>query len=513
MPAEETIWILEDQLQHDHPALVSRPKSGARLLFIESEARCRHLRYHQQRLVLLLSAMRHFASARKQEGWKVDCHSVGDTPDVETGLRRHLAAHNPAVVRVMDSSDWTTRQAVSALPRKLGFKLESMPTNQFLVPDSEFKAWAGTSKRLLMENHYRRVRRKQGWLMAPDGAPEGGAWNLDADNRKTFAAWNKAGRPLPPPAPKAAPDALTRAAIAEVERLFPDHPGQAAAFAYPVTREDSLAWLRDFIRHRLPNFGPYEDLMASADPRLFHSVLTPMLNLGLLRPAECVEAAIAAWRAGKAPLNSVEGFVRQIAGWREFVNGVYQLRMPEYATLNALGASRPLPAFFYSGETPMRCLATVLRQLLDTGFNHHIQRLMVLGNFLLLAGVRPQEALRWFNEMYVDAHDWVMAANVLGMVLHADGGFMATKPYAAGPGYISRMSDYCKGCRFRPDQREGADACPFHALYWNFIGTHAPRFARNPRMAVIIRSWEAKAPSEKRAIRARAEAFLGSLES
>jgi len=271
-----------------------------------------------------------------------------------------------------------------------------------------------------------------------------------------------------------------------------------------------LRWLESFVATRLAGFGPWEDLMVEGEALLFHSVISPLINLGLLTPRECIEQAIAAYARGAAPLNSVEGFVRQIAGWREFINGVYWLKMPEYAGVNGLDAQRPLPDFFYTGETDMNCLRQCVTQVKATGFNHHIQRLMVLGNFLLLGGVRPAEALRWYLEMYVDAHDWVMAANVLGMVLHADGGFMATKPYAAGSGYISRMSNYCDGCRYQPKLKTGPEACPFNYLYWDFYARHEKRFARNPRIGMALKKLAKKSPAERQAIRASAEEFWAS---
>jgi deoxyribodipyrimidine photolyase-related protein len=252
-------------------------------------------------------------------------------------------------------------------------------------------------------------------------------------------------------------------------------------------------------------------MMSTTKPYLYHSVLSPLLNLGLLTPRECIEAAIAAYERGAAPLNSVEGFVRQIAGWREFINGVYWLRGPEYQTLNALGATRPLPDWFYTADTDLNCLHHVLGQTLELGWNHHIQRLMILGNFLLIAGIDPQQALRWFNEMYVDAFDWVMAANVIGMSLHADGGYMATKPYAAGAGYINRMSNYCAGCRYNPDERLGPDACPFNYLYWNFYAEHRDRFVHNQRVSMMIKTWDKKPPAEQTRIRDQSRKFLEKL--
>jgi deoxyribodipyrimidine photolyase-related protein len=297
-----------------------------------------------------------------------------------------------------------------------------------------------------------------------------------------------------------------------VNREFSDHPGDVSKFWLPVEREGALRWLRSFIDERLPQFGTFEDMMAEGEPFLFHSVLSPLLNLGLLTPRECVEAAIKAYNTGKAPLNSVEGYVRQIVGWREFINGVYWLRGPDYKELNSLGASHRLPAFFYDGETTMNCLHHVLSQTVDLGWNHHIQRLMVIGNFCLIAGINPQEALRWYNEMYVDAYDWVMAPNVIGMSLFADGGFMATKPYAATSTYINRMSNYCQHCRFDPAQKTGPEACPFNYLYWHFIDLHGEKFATNPRMRTLVGSWMNRSDSSKEAVRQSAAEFLRQLD-
>ncbi len=301
--------------------------------------------------------------------------------------------------------------------------------------------------------------------------------------------------------------------IAEVEEWFPEAPGRAENLWLPVTRREALLWLEDFIANRLPLFGDYEDTMVAGEPRLYHSLLSAPINLGLLDPLECVNAAVAAYRQGAAPLNAVEGFVRQIIGWREFINGIYWLRMPGYTALNELHAERPLPGFFYSGKTEMRCLRTVIEETRKTAFNHHIQRLMVLGNFLLLAGINPAEAFRWFSEMYVDAFEWVMAANVIGMTLHADGGFMATKPYASSGAYINRMSDYCRGCAYSPTMKTGPRACPYNLLYWHFYDRHAERFAANPRASMMVHAWRKRPATEREEILREAEAFLATLDA
>ncbi|MEI6340703.1 MAG: cryptochrome/photolyase family protein [Verrucomicrobiota bacterium] len=503
-----TAWILGDQLSLGHAALAGLDPARDVVLMVESRARGAHRRYHKRKLVLVYSAMRHYAEDLRRSGWRVDYHRLEDTPSFPSALSAHVRRFQPDAIRVMEASDWTTTEALPRMAATAGVALEVLPTNLFLVGRDEFREWAGGSRRLLMEHHYRRVRRGLGLLMEADGTPSGGTWNLDAENRLGVAEWRKAGAPRPPSVGWEPPDACTREVMTWVDREFAGHPGDVGGFGWPVERAGALRWLQRFVEERLPQFGPFEDLMVTGEPGLFHSMLTPMLNLGLLGPLECARAAETAWREGRVPLASAEGFVRQVVGWREFVNGVYWLKGPGYATSNGLGAERSLPGWFWTGKTELKCMATVLGEALDTGYNHHIQRLMVLGNFLLLTGVRPGEALRWFNEMYVDAQDWVMAANVLGMALHADGGFMATKPYAAGGAYLSRMSDYCDGCRYSPKVRTGKGACPFNLWYWRFMDLHAQRFASNPRMATIVRSWAKRPEPDRRQVLADAEAAL-----
>jgi len=503
-----TVWILGDQLHEEHPALARADRRQDRVLFIESRQSSEEVRYHQIRLVLIFSAMRHRAAALRKEGWKVDYVELAD--DFTGALRAHVQSHQPSALLMQEPSQYAFRQRLPHLARELGIPIQTLPTNQFLLAEAEFRDWAGDHPHLRMENHYRRMRLKLDILIERNGQPTGGAWNYDADNRQTANAFARSRLRVPVRA-QATPDALTQKVIATVQGEFPTHPGNAADFWLPVTRTGAVAWLRDFITHRLEHFGPWEDMMLAGEPTLFHSVLTPLLNIGLLTPRECVDAAVAAFHDGGAPLASVEGFVRQIIGWREFVNGVYWHRMPGYEELNALAARRPLPPWIYTGETEMNCLREVIGQVVRTGYNHHIQRLMVLGNFFLLGGFSPAAVLRWYLEMYVDAHDWVMAANVIGMVLHADGGYMATKPYAAGAGYIHKMSNYCAGCRYRPEARTGPDACPFNYLYWNFYATHEKRFATNARVGMMLKTWNKKTASEKVQVRREATAFLDAL--
>ena len=510
-----TVWILADQLSATNTALLSAKKGHDRLLFIESRRSFGKLPYHRHRLMLLLSAMRHFAAERKADGWEVDYRGLADSPDMLAPLAAHCDACNPSEIIITSPNNHDESQALESLRRKLPCPLRIIPSRQFLCSREDFEELAQGKKRLLMENFYREMRRRTGLLMEADGKPTGGEWNYDAENRGTFPDWKKAGSPLPeriagtPPRPPL--DSLTREVAADLETWFPSAPGKAADFAIPVTRMASLQWLEHFIAKRLPDFGTWQDLMIQGKPDMFHSIISPMLNIGLLDPLECAKAAEAAYRGGKVPLPAAEGFIRQIIGWREFVNGVYWLKMPAYAELNALEAERPLPAFFYDANTDLNCLHETLKEVLRGGFNHHIQRLMILGNFLLLTGIRPRDALRWFNEMYIDAHDWVMAANLLGMALHADGGFMATKPYAAGGSYIRKMSNYCDTCIYSPEIKTGEGACPFNLLYWNFYDVHQDRFASNPRAAMPVRSWRKRPESERQRIITEARLYLASL--
>jgi deoxyribodipyrimidine photolyase-related protein len=388
-----------------------------------------------------------------------------------------------------------------------GLPVEIREDTRFLCPLPRFRAWAGDRKSLRMEFFYREMRRATGLLMDAPDQPTGGQWNFDHDNRKALDPGTR-----PPPPRAFAPDDITREVMALVAREFPDHFGTLDAFAWPVTQQEARAALDDFIAHRLPRFGDYQDAMAEGETVLFHALISAAMNCGLLLAREACEAAERAYRAGDAPLNAVEGFIRQILGWREYVRGVYWLRMPEYRATNALEARRKLPWFWWSGETAMACLAAVVRQTRDLAYAHHIQRLMVMGNFALIAGINPDEVNDWFMVVYADAYEWVELPNTHGMALHADGGVMASKPYAASGAYINRMSDHCRGCAYDVKQATGPRACPFNYLYWDFMARNAERLARNPRMAMPLRTLARMEPKKLQAMRADARAFLDAME-
>jgi deoxyribodipyrimidine photolyase-related protein len=351
-----------------------------------------------------------------------------------------------------------------------------------------------------MEFFYREQRQQHEVLMEGD-VPAGGRWNFDADNRESFGA---AGPGLMPPRTSFPPDAITQEVIALVDAQFAHHPGTLHGFAWPVTRVQALRSLQAFVDERLPLFGPWQDAMWPGDPWLYHAQLSAALNLKLLNPREVVAAAEQAWRAGHAPLASVEGFIRQILGWREYVRGIYWTQMPGYLERNALGATHDLPAWYWTGDTDMACLRDALAQTVAHGYANHIQRLMVTGLYALMLGVEPRQVHAWYLAVYVDAVEWVELPNTLGMSQYADGGLMGSKPYIATGKYIQRMSPHCEGCRYDPAQRAGDSACPFTTLYWDFLMRHETMLAGNRRVALQVKNLARLSDVEKQAIRDRA---------
>jgi deoxyribodipyrimidine photolyase-related protein len=354
-----------------------------------------------------------------------------------------------------------------------------------------------------MELFYRVMRERTGILMRSDGKPEGERWNFDAENRKPLPRNAR----LPKPA-RFTPDPVTREVLDLVAERFGHHFGALEPFRFAVTREQALEALGHFVETALPWFGDYQDAMKQGEDWLFHSALSQYLNCGLLDPREVCDAALEAWRQGRVPLNSVEGFIRQILGWREYVRGIYWLKMPGYARLNALDAKRPLPWFYWTGETDLNCLRQTLSQTRREALSHHIQRLMVTGNFALLIGVLPEEICAWYLAVYADAYEWVELPNTLGMVMHADGGYLGSKPYAASGNYINKMSDFCRHCRYDVTRKDGPDACPLNYLYWNFLIENRRKLARNPRLSQAYRTLDRLPPARIEAIANDSRSFL-----
>jgi deoxyribodipyrimidine photolyase-related protein len=496
--------ILGDQLDADSGALQAIDRARDVVLMMEVMDEATYVPHHKQKIVLVLSAMRHFAEELREAGYQVDYVRLDDTAnsgsfagEIQRAVRRHQASG----IVVTHPGEHRVLTGLQALASQTGLPVELIEDNRFFSTPAQFAAWATPRREWRMEFFYRHMRTVTGLLM--DGAkPAGGQWNFDAANRKSWPRLRAVPERLRFP-----PDATTQAVIDLVERLLPDHFGTLDGFAWAVTRADAERALDDFIAHHLPCFGDYQDAMRAGAPFLHHGLISPYLNIGLLDPRRVCALAERAYRQGAAPINAVEGFIRQILGWREYVRGVYWHLMPGYAHGNALGADQPLPAFYWNGETDMACVRDVVGTIRRHGYAHHIQRLMVTGNLALLWGVRPAEIEAWYLAVFVDAFDWVELPNTHGMAIHADGGLMASKPYAASGAYIDRMSNYCRGCRYDPGQRHGKDACPMTLLYWDFLARHETRFAAHPRMKLVMDALSRLPRDAREAIRADAAAL------
>jgi len=497
--------VMGDQLSEGLPTLVDMDPAHDVVLMLELAEECGHVPHHQQKIVLFLSAMRHFAAGLRERGFAVDYVRLDDPANTGsfTGeLERALARHHARRLVLTEPGEWRVQQMAEGWAQRFGLPVEICPDTRFFASRARFRAWAKGRRGWRMEHFYREMRREHAVLMQ-GGEPVGGAWNYDAENRKRLPA----GSALPARR-RFLPDDLTREVMVLVAARFGGNFGTLDGFGWAVTRSDALTALDHFIADALPRYGDYQDAMQAGAPFLYHSLLSPALNLGLLLPREVCEAAEAAWLAGQAPLNAVEGFIRQVLGWREYVRGIYWTLMPDYADSNALGADRPLPEFYWTGETSMRCLREAIAHTRDHAYSHHIQRLMLTGNFALLAGVTPREIERWYLAVYADALEWVEMPNTLGMAVFADGGRMASKPYAASGAYINRMSDFCGGCAYDVAQKTGPRACPFNYLYWAFLIRHRSQLGGNPRMAMSYRTLDGWSEARQQACVAEAEAFL-----
>jgi deoxyribodipyrimidine photolyase-related protein len=518
------VLVLGDQLTQDSAAFDGFDPACDAVWMAEVAEESTHVWSHKARIAMFLSAMRHFRDSLRERGWTVHYRPLTDAAN-SGSFRGELTATTsrlcPQRLIWVKPGEWRVQTSLESTARALGVDFEVRLDRHFFCSGEEFARHARGRKQLRMEFFYRELRRKHRVLMDGD-EPLGGAWNFDAENRESFGKTGP-GEAEPPVA--FAPDALTREVLALVEKRFAKHPGSLARFDWPVTSEQARAALDDFVAHRLPHFGRYQDAMWTGrdasrpatecrqDAFLYHSRLSAAMNLKLLDPRVVVAEAERAYRKGRAPLASVEGLIRQILGWREYVRGIYWQFMPRYLERNELKATQPLPAFYWTGETDMNCLRHVIGQTLEFGYAHHIQRLMVTGLFALLLGVKPQAVHEWYLAMYVDAVEWVELPNTLGMSQHADGGRMASKPYIASGKYIQRMSNYCAGCRYDPAQRTGPKACPFTTLYWDFLLRHEARLARNPRTAMQARNAARLAPDQRREITGQAARLRNQLST
>ncbi len=510
----ELVLILGDQLSPVLPALRDAEPSRTRILMAEVAGEVSYAPHHAKKLAFIFSAMRHRAQSLSDQGFAVDYITLDDPNNSGTlsgELERALNRHGQTALRITEPGEWRVKAEIETWARASEADLTWIEDDRFLCSKAHFRRWAQGRKSLRMEHFYRIMRRRHSLLMEAD-EPAGGRWNFDPENRE----------PLPPPLARSPipkpmqfrPDVETQAVIDLVRHSCPDAFGDLDPFWFAVTPAQARRAFSHFLRKSLPLFGDHQDAMASGEDFIYHAVISIYLNAGLLDPLACCRAAEDAWRDGSAPLNAVEGFIRQILGWREFIRGIYWLAMPDYAGSNALEADLPLPDFYWSGETGMRCVAETVAGIRRNAYAHHIQRLMVTGNFALLAGLEPKAVCDWYLGVFADAYEWVELPNTLGMALHGDGGLFASKPYAASGRYIHRMSDYCQGCRYDSADATGETACPFNYLYWDFIARHRQRFEKHPRMAMIYRNLSRQKPERVQRMRelaAKARADLDAL--
>ncbi|MDU8912769.1 cryptochrome/photolyase family protein [Aestuariicoccus sp. MJ-SS9] len=495
------ILILGDQLTPDIAALKEADKATDTIVMAEVADEATYVRHHPKKIALIFAAMRKFAARLRGDGWDVRYTELDDTANsgsIPGELLRRAEETGATEVLATEPGEWRLIQALHDAPLKV-IQLED---TRFVASHKEFDDWARGRKALRMEYFYREMRRKTGLLMAGTD-PAGGKWNYDHDNRKPAPDSVDYGGPM-----QFTPDATTEAVLDLVEARFGNSFGNLRPFHYATDAEEARRQLTHWIKHALPKFGDFQDAMLDGNRFLYHSVISPYIHLGLLDPLEVCQAAEEAWREGAAPLNAVEGFIRQIIGWREYVRGIYYREGPGYTRRNALNHQRKLPDFYWTADTDMRCVAKTVEQTRDEAYAHHIQRLMVTGNFALLAGIDPSEVHEWYLAVYLDAFEWVEAPNVIGMSQFADGGVIASKPYVSSGSYIDRMSDHCGHCAYSVKAKTGKNACPFNLLYWNFLIRHRERFSKNPRMGQMYATWDRMKDDRKETVLREAEAFL-----
>jgi deoxyribodipyrimidine photolyase-related protein len=502
------IFILGDQLSPKMSSLDGADPQRDGILMCEVLEEASYVRHHKRKIAFIFSAMRHFARELEARGFHVRYIRLDD--DGNSGsftgeLVRAVQGLDPERVRVTEAGEWRVMQMIGTWSTRTGLPVDVLSDHRFLCSHAQFRAWAATRSEMRMEYFYRDMRQKTGLLMC-GAEPEGRRWNFDLENRRSASSDLFQPRHL-----HVEPDEITRDVLRLVEARFHDNIGSLMNFGFAVTRADAERAAQLFIAEFLPDFGVKQDAMVSADPFLNHSLLSFYINIGFLDPLEVCHAAERAYREGRAPLNSVEGFIRQIIGWREYMRGIYWLKMPDLAEANFLEAERSLPQFYWTGKTDMNCLAIAIGDTIRHAYAHHIQRLMVTGNFALIAGINPREVHQWYLEVYADAYEWVEMPNVIGMSQFADGGFLGSKPYAASGNYIAHMSDYCTDCRYDPTKKTGPGACPFNALYWDFIGRNEDKLKTVPRLEPVIAAWHRMPAARRAEYRDSARVFLEAL--
>lgn len=502
--------ILGDQLSHNISSLSDVDAQNDLILMCEVRSEATYVKHHKKKIAFIFSAMRHFSAELADQGLTVRYVRYDDPGNAGSLLgevARAIGENEIEEVIITTPGEYRLLDDIACWTETLGVDVTIRKDDRFLCAASEFATWAEGRKQLRMEFFYREMRRKYSVLMDQDG-PIGGQWNYDAENRKPPTT----GLDVPATY-KAQPDAITQEVIALVKTHFADHFGDLSSFHFAVTRDQAVSAFEEFIARRLSLFGDYQDAMIQDEPWMYHSHIGLYLNCGLLDPLECVQRAESAYHNGTAPLNAVEGFIRQILGWREYVRGIYWLKMPDYKTANFLDAKRALPGFYWSADTQMNCMRQCISETKQNAYAHHIQRLMVLGNFALIAGLDPDEVNIWYMLVYADAYEWVELPNVSGMILFADGGVVGSKPYAASGAYINKMSNYCGSCRYKPTVKNGPTACPFNYLYWDFIARNEGKLRGNQRMGFMYKSLDRMGDKKRQAIQDDSRRFFKAIEN
>ena len=495
------VLVLGDQLSEGLSALAAAEKGSDVVVMAEVSEEATYVQHHPKKIAFIFSAMRKFAARLRDDGWDVRYTRLDDAENagsIHGELLRRAEETGAFEVIATQPGEWRLIEALEDMPLRLTMK----PDTRFVSTQDEFDTWAEGRKALRMEYFYRDMRRKTGLLMDGDD-PVGGQWNYDAENRKPAPDDIAFSGPM-----QFTPDETVQEVLDLVEARFGNSFGSLRPFWFATDQAQARRALSHFITYALPRFGDFQDAMMNDNRFLYHALVSPYMNVGLLDPMEVCRAAEDAYTDGHAPLNAVEGFIRQIIGWREYVRRIYFREGPDYTRRNALDHQRRLPDFYWTGETDMNCLSKAITQTADEAYAHHIQRLMVTGNFALLAGVHPEAICDWYLGVYADAFDWVERPNTQGMVMHADGGILGSKPYAASGKYINRMSDHCRHCVYNVNATTGPDACPFNSLYWHFIDRHREHFKSNPRMGMIYRNWEKQGEEQRAAVLAKAEEVL-----
>lgn len=498
--------VLGDQLSHTLSSIKAINKVQDQIIMAELQDETQYVKHHKKKIALIFAAMRHFKQELTDKGYYVTYYTLdkkfNSFSDV---VKHHIEQHKIDRIIITCPGEYRLLEQIETWHEKFNLEVDILSDNRFMSTTKEFNTWANGRKQLRMEFFYRHMRQKHAILMKND-KPIGGKWNYDAENRKPA----KSNLNIPKPTVFEV-DEITQQVLELVHQNFNDHWGDLEPFEFAVTRQQALKVLDQFIKVRLANFGDYQDAMLTDEPWLFHSHISFYLNCGLLTAKECITKAEKAYHDEKAPINAVEGFIRQILGWREFVRGLYWYKMPEYEKSNFFNAKRKLPDFYWNANTKLHCVQQCVRQTQHYAYAHHIQRLMVLGNFALLTGIAPEAINEWFMIVYADAYQWVVLPNVTGMAIFADGGYLASKPYAAGGAYINKMSNYCKNCQYDVKQKTGDNACPFNYLYWNFLVSNQSKLKNNQRLAMIYNTWNKMTTEKQNAILKAAKVFLKSI--